>query len=101
CVWQRPSTPSGLLMRTPPDAHPPTHMNPPAGEVADIEYPVIDDVVVRDYLRIIYRRRWMIASIIAAGLAIAAVRNATTTPVYYAQATLEFDIDMNVLGVDR
>ena len=88
-------------MRTTPDVHPPTHMNPPAGEVADIEYAVTDDVVVRDYFRILSRRRWMILSIVAVGIAVAAVRNWRSTPIYYAQATLQFDIDMNILGVDR
>ena len=76
-------------------------MNPPAGEVADIEYAVTDDVVVRDYFRILSRRRWMILSIVAVGIAVAAVRNWRSTPIYYAQATLQFDIDMNILGVDR
>jgi len=88
-------------MRTTPDVHPPAPTNLIGGEVADIEYPVTDELVVRDYFRIVYRRRWMILSIVAAGLLIAAVRNWTSTPIYYAQATLQFDIDMDIIGFDR
>jgi succinoglycan biosynthesis transport protein ExoP len=55
----------------------------------------------RDYFRILYRRRWLVLGGVAIGLAIAAVINVTTTPIYQAQATLQFDIDMNILGVDR
>jgi capsular exopolysaccharide synthesis family protein len=85
-------------MRTTPDVHPPAHTNPIAAEVADIEYPVADELVFRDYLRIVYRRRWMILSIVAIGIALAAVVNWNSTPIYYAQATLQFDIDPDILG---
>ena len=88
-------------MRTTPDVHPPAHLDRVTGEVGDPEYAVTDELPFRDYVRIIYRRRWMILSIVAVGLAIAVVINWTTTPVYQAQATLQFDIDMNILGVDR
>jgi polysaccharide biosynthesis transport protein len=88
-------------MRTTPDAQPPAPLNPLSSEIAEPEYPATEELPFRDYLRIIYRRRWMILSIIAVGVALAALRNWTTTPLYATQATLQFDMDMNVLGVDR
>jgi capsular exopolysaccharide synthesis family protein len=88
-------------MRTNPDVHPPVPTSPIGGEVADLDYPVTDELVVREYLRIIYRRRWMILSIVAVGMALAAMRNFISTPIYYAQATLQFDIDMDIIGFDR
>lgn len=88
-------------MRTPPDVHSPVHPNALVGEVADLDYSIADEMPFRDYIRILSRRRWMILSIVALGVATAAVINWTTTPIYQAQATLQFDIDMNILGVDR
>jgi capsular exopolysaccharide synthesis family protein len=55
----------------------------------------------RDYFRIFYRRRWLVVGVVAIGLGIAAIVNWITTPIYQAQAILQFDIDMNILGVDR
>src|SRR4030095_7167812 len=88
-------------MRTSPDVHSPVHPNALVDEVADLDYPIGDELPFRDYLRILSRRRWMILSIVALGVATAAVINWTATPIYQAQATLQFDIDMNILGVDR
>ena len=88
-------------MRTAPDAQPSAHPNPLASEIAELEYPVTEELPFRDYLRIIYRRRWMILSIVVVGVGLAAVRNWTTTPLYQTQATLQFDIDLNILGEDR
>src|SRR5678815_1109728 len=87
-------------MRTTPEVHPPVHPDPFSGEGADLDR-VSDELPFRDYLRIVYRRKWMILTIVGIGVALGAVRNWITTPLYYAQATLEFDIDMNVLGNDR
>jgi len=72
-----------------------------ASELAELEYPATEELPFRDYLRIIYRRRWMILSFVVVGVAFAAVRNWASTPLYETQATLQFDIDMNILGVDR
>ena len=88
-------------MRMTPDVHPPAHPNAIAGEAADFGYPAAEELPFREYVRILYRRRWIILGIVALGVAAAAVRNWTTTPIYQAQATLQFDIDMNILGVDR
>jgi polysaccharide biosynthesis transport protein len=88
-------------MHITPDAQPPALLNPPSSEIAEPEYSVTEELAFRDYLRIIYRRRWMILGIVVVGVAFAAVRNSTTTPLYQTQATLQFDIDMNILGVDR
>ncbi len=87
-------------MRTTPDAQPPAPLHPLDNEIAD-DYPVTEELPFRDYVRIIYRRKWMIVSIVLLGIAFAAVRNWASTPLYETQATLQFDIDMNILGVDR
>ena len=56
---------------------------------------------LRDYLRIINRRRWLIAGIIAIGLSAGALNIWLTVPVFEAQATVQIDMDPNILGVDR
>ena len=88
-------------MRKIPDAQLPDPLNPLASEIPELDYPVTEELPFRDYLRIVYRRRWMILGIVGVGLALGAVRNWTSTPIYYSQATLQFDIDMNILGNDR
>src|ERR1043165_7570963 len=88
-------------MRTTPDAQPPAPLNPLPSEIVEPDYPVTEELPFRDYVRIIYRRRWMILTIVFVGIAFAAVRNWTSPPLYETQATLQFDIDMNILGVDR
>ena len=60
-----------------------------------------DFLQIRDYIRILYRRRVIIIGVVAAGLVAAILTNWMTTPTYEAQATLNIDIDLNVLGVDR
>jgi polysaccharide biosynthesis transport protein len=80
------------------DAQPPAPLTPLASEIPELEYPVTEELPFRDYLRIVYRRRWMILAIVVVGIAFAAVRNWTTTPLYQTQATLQFDIDLNILG---
>ena len=60
-----------------------------------------DSVQLHDYLLIVRRRRWLIAAIIAVGLLCGVTHNWMTVPVYEAQATLQLDMDLNVLGVDR
>jgi len=100
-VWETPIATVILSMRTTPDAQPPAPLNPLSSEIAEPEYPATEELPFRDYLRIIYRRRWMILSLVVLGVAFAAVRNWTTTPLYQTQATLQFDMDLNILGVDR
>jgi capsular exopolysaccharide synthesis family protein len=88
-------------MRITPDVHASARPDALLHDGADGDYAVTDELPFRDYLRIVYRRRWLIVSIVVLGTAIAAAINWTTTPIYQAQATLQFDIDMNILGVDR
>lgn len=86
-------------MRITPDVHLPVHVDPP--DVADLDYRISDELPFRGYLKILHRRRWMVLSIVATGLVIAALVNWTATPIYQAEATLQFDMDANILGVDR
>lgn len=60
-----------------------------------------DYLHLRDYIRILYRRRWIIVGMVAAGLSAALLTNWLTAPIYQAQATVQIDMDLNVLGVDR
>src|SRR5688572_9854657 len=60
-----------------------------------------DYLHLREYVRIVSRRRWIIIAMIAAGLFAAILINWLTKPIYQAQATLQIDMDLNVLGVDR
>ena len=60
-----------------------------------------DSQAIREYLRIIYRRRGLIVGIIAAGLLAGLVRNWTAIRVFEASATLQVGADPNVLGLDR
>ena len=60
-----------------------------------------DYLSLHDYLRIISRRRWLIAGIMAVGLSAGAWYNWRTVPVFEAQATVQIDMDLNVLGTDR
>src|SRR5262245_32706018 len=70
--------------------------------VADgLDMPATDYLHVRDYLRILLRRRWLIMAIVVLGVSVGALMVWTTTPVYEAHATLQIDQDVNVLGVER
>jgi polysaccharide biosynthesis transport protein len=60
-----------------------------------------DYLQMRDYIRIFYRRRWILMGIVAVGVLSAILINWMTSPIYQAQATLQIDIDLNVLGVER
>jgi polysaccharide biosynthesis transport protein len=60
-----------------------------------------DFLQIRDYLRIVYRRRWIVIGMLAVGLLCGMLVNWTTKPVFEAQATIQIDMDLNVLGVDR
>jgi len=60
-----------------------------------------DYLQLHHYVRILHRRQWLILCIVAAGLGCAALLNWITKPVFIAQATLQIDTDLNVLGVDR
>jgi polysaccharide biosynthesis transport protein len=60
-----------------------------------------DYLQIRDYIRIISRRRWVIIGILAMGLLCGVLLNWMTAPVYEGRATVQIDIDLNVLGVER
>ena len=60
-----------------------------------------DYLRLHDYLRILRRRRWLIGAIIAVGLLSGVTYIWITVPVYQAQTTLQLDMDLNVLGVER
>ena len=60
-----------------------------------------DYLHVRDYLKILSRRRWVVVAIVVVGLAAGVLQVWTTTPLFEAHATLQIDQDVNVLGVDR
>jgi polysaccharide biosynthesis transport protein len=62
---------------------------------------VADYLQIRDYLRIIYRRRWIIISMMLAGLLGSVLLNARATRIFEAEATLQIGADPNVLGLDR
>ena len=66
-----------------------------------VSYSVTDSLQIRDYLRIVYRRRWMIVGLLVAGVLAGVLHNWTTTPIYEARATLQMDMDLNVLGLER
>jgi polysaccharide biosynthesis transport protein len=63
--------------------------------------PGTEHMPLRDYVRVIYRRRWIIAAIILAGLLTSMLYNATATPIFEAAATLQIGADPNVLGLER
>jgi capsular exopolysaccharide synthesis family protein len=67
----------------------------------DYEAASTDFLNVRDYVRILVSRRWIILGIVVLGLAAGAIQIWRTTPVFEAQATVQIDQDANVLGVDR
>ena len=71
----------------------------PGGD--EYEVPASDFLNLRDYLRILSRRKWVIVAIMLLGPAAGALQVWRTTPVYEARATLQIDQDANVLGVDR
>jgi polysaccharide biosynthesis transport protein len=56
---------------------------------------------VRDYLRTIYGRRWLIVGIMAAGLLAGVFRNWTAIRIFEASVTLQIGADPNVLGLER
>jgi succinoglycan biosynthesis transport protein ExoP len=62
---------------------------------------VTDHLQIRDYVRIFYRRRWIIAAIMVAGLIAGVLRNWTATRIFEAAATLQIGADPNVLGLER
>jgi len=60
-----------------------------------------DYLQIRDYIRIVSRRRWIIIGILAVGLLCGVLLNWMTPPVYEARSTVQIDIDLNILGVER
>ena len=88
-------------MRALPGIYSPALSDSVIGEAAGDDGSVTSYLSPRDYARIVYRRRWMIAGIVALGLACGVLLNWSIAPVFVAQATLQIDTDVNVLGVDR
>jgi succinoglycan biosynthesis transport protein ExoP len=62
---------------------------------------VADFQQIRDCLRIVSRRRWMILSIMVAGLLSSLLYNARATRIFEASAILQIGADPNVLGLER
>ena len=60
-----------------------------------------DDLDVRDYLQILYRRRWIIITMLVLGLLGGMVQNWRTAPLFAASATVQVWAEPNVLGIDR
>jgi polysaccharide biosynthesis transport protein len=61
----------------------------------------IDSHPLRDYIRIIYKRRWLIVGIMVAGLLAGLYRNWTAVRIFETSATLQIGADPNVLGLER
>jgi polysaccharide biosynthesis transport protein len=76
---------------------------PPRPELSGDQYDdaPTDYLNLHDYFRIVHRRRWLIAGIMAVGLLSGALYNWMTVPVFEARAMVQLDMDLNVLGVDR
>ena len=60
-----------------------------------------DDLHIRDYLQILYRRRWIIVAMLVLGLLGGMLRNWRTAPLFAASATVQVWAEPNVLGIDR
>jgi succinoglycan biosynthesis transport protein ExoP len=89
---------------TPIQSHPSALPEFAVGEsfgTSDPRMGAADFLEIRDYLRIIYGRRWIIVAIIAAGLVGGVLYNRMATNVFEARATLQIEADMNVLALDR
>ncbi len=56
---------------------------------------------MRDYMRIIYKRRWLILGIMVVGLLAGLYRNWTAVRIFETSATLQIGADPNVLGLER
>jgi len=85
------------LTRAEQESFPPAQIF--AGPEADLT--TTDFLHVRDYVRIVTRRRWMIAVIVAAGVSAAALYNWQAKTVFASRATLQVEADTNVLALDR
>jgi capsular exopolysaccharide synthesis family protein len=77
---------------------PPT---PPESSPAEYDSAAADDLRLSDYVRILFRRRWMIAAIVVGGLLAGLAYTRLTTAIFESQATVQIDVDPNVLGVER
>jgi polysaccharide biosynthesis transport protein len=60
-----------------------------------------DYLQIQDYIAILVKRRWVIAGILALGLAAGFAYNWQAPRIYQAAATLQIEVDPNVLGLDR
>jgi succinoglycan biosynthesis transport protein ExoP len=91
-------------MRKIPDTHRSAVSDPGSGEAFGNGYPgtgVTDYLQIRDYLRIVYKRRWIIVAVMAAGLVGGILHNWRVTPIFQARAVLQIDAEPNVLALDR
>jgi polysaccharide biosynthesis transport protein len=90
------------MPRIPTHAPPATY--PDMGEALDNRYAGTadaDSLRIRDYGRILVRRGWLIVAMIVAGLLAASYYNRTALTIYEAWATLQIEVDPNVLGLDQ
>ena len=88
-------------MRTTPEIYRPALPDPTTDESVGRDRSETDSLQIRDYTRIVYRRRWIIIGIMAAGLGCGVLVNLKTVPTFEAQTTVHIDTDLNVLGLDR
>ncbi len=91
------------MPRSPQTQGPPATY-PDMGGALDNRYSgmaVADSLQIRDYARILIRRGWIIIAIVAGGLLAAVYYNRTALPIYEAWATLQIEVDPNVLGLDQ
>jgi len=79
----------------------PDRLSRPDPSAGEFDNAPTDYLHFHDYFRILYRRRWVIAGIMVLGLSCGALYIWITVPVYEARATLQLDMDLNVLGIDR
>ena len=64
--------------------------------------PILSDYFnIRDYFRILNKRRWLILVVLAAGLSGAIAFNWMATPIFQSRAVIQIEADPNVLALDR
>jgi polysaccharide biosynthesis transport protein len=88
-------------MRRTPETYRSALPDPGAGDVEQSYTAAVlsDDVKIRDYLRILYRRRSMLLGGIVAGALASILYNAQAARIFEASATLQIGADPNVLGL--
>ncbi|PWT82914.1 MAG: hypothetical protein C5B57_07900 [Blastocatellia bacterium] len=86
------------------DSHRPARSDPDSDDARGTGSPDTwgtDTLQIRDYARIVYRRRWIIFLIVVAGLIGGALYNWTAPRIFEAGATLQIEGDTNILALDR